>query len=593
MTARVWSVVLVVVLMVPLLPQGAGRPLVTTGHPIHPPIGSTSASLAEARATFAKLNSASELPLIARELHSAIASDTINYSGTYRVAYPTEDLDGDSAPDILVVNWDEANGKAQVEARSGFDGSLIWTRGFDQLVFLSPMHERVFVETFSIDQYQSISHCETPTFCTSFVHQSFHWTVAALDSRTGLDQWEREYAGNLTYVGQTDSIGQLGISDITNYLVVPFLAGGEAILDIFSRLPGNILPADSTDVIALSNGSLLGSHQPHPSGYDSFALPVGNALGNGSEDLLVEEFYPITPGYLCTAPNEPPLCTPDVEFTKISLIDGKTFVEAWSRTFDHPPWVEPALTDLDGDGASDLFWYSNSDTMLISGRNGSDLWGAHVQGLARIAGPGLLIATHASVAGRLIDRINATTGHITLETELIVPGRTWTAWSLVYAGLMDGGEGNGVLDYLYSIMYQGNNGEMASEERLVSGGNGSLVFSRTTNDFRHLMSLGDITGDGLAEAMEMQYVSDGNGWAVTFAPTRLSDGVPLWSVTQHGSPSARLWFKLAGDVNGDGRRDIAFYFNDIDWTSGVTKSRVDVVNSTNGAPLWRIGDLPS
>ena len=314
------------------------------------------------------------------------------------LAYPVEDLNGDSIADFLLLNFaiDQANDSfvSQISAMNGSDGEMIWQKDYqDALAFASPLGDMngdgcndVMVNVF-LRGLRFIPYSE----------------VAVCSGRNGTVIWSKpqllalSYAQSLKDVTGDDKadlrVHILGIDSLNNTLatkisVLDGVDGKEISSEIFSGAlaieygAGNLTgDRDQDDLLAVyridANMEDISTEMTAICSQDrsqlwnatfrgclAFALAGQDLTGDGIDDLLI---------YMVSI-------SPDSAALDLGVIRGQDGTILWRKSFGSSLVLASAGPDMTGEGARDLMIYKLGETgagmelQAVKGDDGKLLW---------------------------------------------------------------------------------------------------------------------------------------------------------------------------------------------------------------------------
>lgn len=352
-------------------------------------------------------------------------------TGSLTLGMAAGDLDRDGRGDVAVLREDAADGAITMEARSGGDARLLWTRaGEGDGTLAWPLEEDVTgdgVPDFSAIDLTVLSEEESGDCEDCFEYRysaTFRWLVGVVSGADGATVWSRSYDGNVN-----ESIEMTGTSnpattefsydyhlDGVNLELIPFLHDGagdgsadvvvEALdADIDDTYTGRYLwtpvadtgtseatyQLNSTTRLDLFNGATGqgGQISSTPSvGALALVWPAGDLDGDTGDDLITERI--VSPngastcvfGYVYTPVVEDgaAVCPDEVEQSTLQLtaLDGATLAQLWTKAYGDYGFYWPLGGDVDADGAQDLSVLlegaKNYATAFVSGADGRSLW---------------------------------------------------------------------------------------------------------------------------------------------------------------------------------------------------------------------------
>lgn len=347
-------------------------------------------------------------------------------------SYPSAagDLSGDGRDDLLSYDYKLPQGKLELRAFRGTDGSQLWKRtfadtedatalpgsdltgdGIDDLLLLGLDIQN---ETESVDcpDEEPFVHCRVD------YHADYTWLAGLLSGANGKAAWSHTYPASQTYHYLYDdeddaATGSLHVEESltsTNLSVWPMLSGdqdGDDLEDlVIERVDLNFeIESDSerTAVIYQDTGDFQVDSATHADlvrGLDGQNIlsrssehgptvailePVGNLVGDATTDLLWQNTTYTNDTYSCVSVAVVEHCSDEAEATvrfSLQAIDGSTLTSAWqsSGAVADAASAFPLETDLSGDGTPDLavligdYATDVYTTRILSGRDGRLLW---------------------------------------------------------------------------------------------------------------------------------------------------------------------------------------------------------------------------
>ncbi|MBW3662532.1 MAG: hypothetical protein KY469_05465 [Actinobacteria bacterium] len=511
-------------------------------------------------------------------------SDFTPVPASWRFARPVPDLDGDGIDDVLDQSFDADSGEYAIVARRGTDGAELWsllaTDSADVLSEVVPDltgdgASDLLIWDITFGDYG----CEDENCDTWYA--DFTWSVRVRDGRTGAAAWTTTYPGSyrdaFVYEEGESTWGNTydyrSEFEADNYWVVPLVADdhdGDGVRDLIVnqidfigaedrqyatyeeplpiREEGTSRSIDVHATVSLvggSDGESFWERTAEGADGDAVAVPFGDAVGSGTDELLWLRFGHPTGDASCRyldvlVVNEQLDCTDTLveEWTTTAeLLDGDARATAWSYTVTDGPeqftWILPAEADLDGDGSDDLFeivdsfdfdsWESSTTITPRSGADASALWSAvtewgfpiAVGSLDGGAGQDVLIADSSFVETEedwftrtSLHRLDGATGTELLTTthdsdDLDGSGGTFTG--LFLGQDLDGDGGEDLWLSSYTINF--DTGAETSRDLVESLATGEQVYLLESAGDRWVWDLTDLDADGDAEVVQVDLVS--------------------------------------------------------------------------------------
>ncbi len=274
-----------------------------------------------------------------------------------------------------------------------------------------------------------------------------------------------------------------------------------------------------------------------------YGIPAGDLNSDGIEDILVSIYENDGKAMI----------------TKITMKakNGSSGADIWNQTISGNNVYASGnpVKDMNGDGINDIYMESSgydentrtfSSTLAIKdGSNGDDIW------------------------------------NLTMSDRNI--------W--LYGVPVDDLDGDGLQDILVSINEYEPPGNYKSTLTAKKGSNGNDLWSQyVTGSYAWLYGsqAGDLNGDGKNDVLVVEHNQDGDTAMSILSATDGYTGKSLWSQTKKANIWDSAWISgiPAGDLNGDGNKDVLVTLNEYNQDTQTSSYTVTAVKGSNGAALW-------
>ena len=314
------------------------------------------------------------------------------------LAYPVEDLNGDSIADFLLLNFaiDQANDSfvSQISAMNGSDGEMIWQKDYqDALAFASPLGDmngdgcndvmvNVFLRGLRFIPYSEVAVCSgrngtviwsKPQLLALSYAQSLKDVTGddKADLRVhifGIDSLNNTLATKISVLDGVDG-KEIGSEIFSGALAMEYRAGNltrdrdqDDLLAVY-RIDKNMEDI-STEITARKGQDRSQLWNATFKGCLAFALAGQDLTGDDIDDLLI---------YMVSF-------SPDSAALDLGVMRGEDGTLLWRRSFGSSIVLASAGPDLTGDGARDLMIYklgeegAGLELQAVKGDDGKLLW---------------------------------------------------------------------------------------------------------------------------------------------------------------------------------------------------------------------------
>lgn len=489
------------------------------------------------------------------------------------------DLDADGADDILLYRLDVDSRAGDSACIGGCSGAAAVTTRTTATAISGPDGDEMW-QRVAPDVVAAVSADVPPVFFPAGGGAS---VVAA--STTGFP----------AVVGDQDGDG--GDDVILNLyrFAWPYAAADAQASDDAAAWSGWAAPVVASRALVLSgaDGSTLLERARDPQqSSGAVLLGVGDAVGDDTEDLLLQSDRVVETPLTCAFAGEPATCAGSRTYElNAEMIVGRSHATAWHRAIvdaeedDQRTFAVllPARADLDGDASSDLLLIeavrTRTDTTIVqgaaSGADGLLLWRARTGGedevpLAAVPiGPvgggsgsdllvGLIGAFDGAPAARL-ERRDGASGSLLFETAARLNENPDAVAVLLTIG--GDADSDGTLDLVIDLpaLDLDWERELSSVTRIESGRTGEDFFRRSTRGSVFSLPAGDlddVPGDDLY-LIHFEWLRR-YGSDVTIFVIDGATGVVRWSRAD-AIPEERAFALIpSGDQTGDGRADAIY-----------------------------------
>lgn len=579
-------------------------------------------------------------------------------AGTDLLPVASADLNADGRTDTVYVEavFDTRSGEAlasEIHALDGSSGAELWVApAGDAWSFLAVPSgdldgdgggDLLFTE-FHVDAAEPVEACAAFLACVDAQRLRYRWIVRAVVGATGDELWSRTSPGSSGSAGEF-AYAVLAVEDAdaytaTNALVVPIPTGdhdGDGARDLVvqeldvtgvrsvqlatavaasaSTYEDVPLVATRADLTRGSDGASLFRRENDAEPYGAALVPVGDAVGDGTPDLLWQD-PSVTPGPVVCASTLPTgsRCSYASRTTlDAEMLDGATLATAWSGTFGDAQTrlasFDAPGEDFTGDGRADLLLRETIDGALrvdaVSGADGALAWSRSAEYWDLIApigavggspGTDLLFAAVAydyftGDATVTLDRVDGAGGQTLLSTAPVIPSPP-TGFVDAYVYVAGDVDADGVADPgIDSAAYTfGPDGEtVASSARVESGSDGEQLFGRTLDGIAVTGPAWDLDRDGADDLYDLRIVPAEEGFVAHLSAIGMPSGVERWSRRDPLPDAFGLFVAISptGDHSGDGGADAVYYQAAAGESS--FRSRIDGLAGATGAMTWGAG----
>jgi hypothetical protein len=464
--------------------------------------------------------------------------------------YDTYDLNADGARDFYSINaWADTNGlnnNGLIQARSGLDGSVIWSHAGTQNGIALGRHLRRPADI-NGDGIHDLFLVSFDTSSNGLIENGF---VRALNGANGNVLWQRDGTSDYEWYGFRNSlmedINGDGVGDL-------MIASPEASTNGFSA-NGYVAAIDSTDgsTIWRTDGAATGER-------------VGNGFlyarhldNNGVRDIVVSNSIADTNGLFH---NGYVMAVSGSDGSIMWRLDGTGNNRQLGQKLH-------GINDLDNDGFKDLVitdpigstgvLFENGAVTAISGATGLSIWQA--------SGSNFLQQFGASVE--------------------FSPDLNGDSVDDLFLGSPDDSVGGLTL---------------SGSVQAIDGSNGATLWTRagTIAGDRFGVGLhlvGDVTGDGFSDIMTVNESASVGGHIENGSVAMISaaTGTIVWrregatSGFQMGHTVGLPIEESARDMNGDGTPDVILGTPFVDFGVFVNNGEIAVLDGASGATLWSV-----
>lgn len=553
-------------------------------------------------------------------------------------AWPVADLDGNGLADAVQVRWSWNAStyelvSVKLEGLSGLTGAKLWakdlTGAYDFFLMQgADLNSDGSGDLTLIELYLGEENIVGPcTFAVCVADGSFTWRfdVTTLSGPTGSPLWSKSYPGYIQSTFEfTNALVAFQYAErfkVINGVVAPSIRGNDMVVNAFDfdgifglQYAGAVvafgLAAEEVvgvttraEVVDGASGSVLHSRTKQDQMGGSWLIPVGQAVGDTTEDLIWYQNEAISPVFACAGVLFGVCAGPGKMSVELEMIDGANFASAWKTSLSDPTqdlagaW--PTGADVNADGSLDLFWYQyligGLRQGVISGADGGIMWSKDGDSYLRTVGPVggapgadvVAVAYLETETGYAVDlaRLDGPTGSQMFVTHH--GPQAGFEYSDYWVFTFGDADGDDVADLMVEE-FAVRAGDFEINYLLESGATGSVITTRSGWD-SFLLRAGDLDANGTDDGLSVAIRTVGASDEVTLTAYSLPSDTSMWARTELFDASS--WWGLglsrAGDMFGDGGGD--FISNQYQELRKV-QSRVVAIDGRTGGTVWTLGD---